>query len=715
MTRVALLWHMHQPFYVDGASGAHVLPWVRLHALKDYWGMAALVEEFPGLRVTFNLVPSLLVQIEAFAAGDAVDRHLELGLRSAADMTPDEVQFCLDEFFHAHHGRMVAPHPRYQELLDRRRQARAGGAPFTVDELRDLQVWHKLVWIDPRYADDARVASLHTKGRGYSEDDKATLRAVELEILRRVIPEYGAAQDRGQVELSTSPFYHAILPLLCDLGVYRTTHPSWPPPEEPFAYPGDALDQLERAVALHTRLFGARPVGLWPSEGAVSDAMVEIVARAGFSWMATDEEILGQSLGVTFRRDSDGVVHHADALYRPYRVGGEAGREGKPVACGFRDHALSDLIGFTYASWPAEDAARDFVRRVAAAGASAAARGVPDPVVFVILDGENAWEHFEGQGRPFLRALYGELTSRSDVQTVLMRDACSAPAEHLARLHPGSWIHSDFYIWAGHADDRRAWAQLARARRRLDELHGGRPGLDRARESLLVAEGSDWFWWYGDDHSSDHDQAFDQLFRRHLSHAYLAMGDPVPAELLASNITTDAAILPTSPWVTLSPSIDGHESSYFEWMGSGWFDTRETAGAMHQVTKGAPPILGIRYGYGARHLFLCAVPKEAGPVLGPGDALVFSFPDVELHLAVEASGEVRAEDGRGKTLRTPAGCRAGAGPNVEVQVPLAALGGPAVAGITLTLAQRDGAGAAVQCWTALLTGPGHLRPRDWRA
>jgi alpha-amylase/alpha-mannosidase (GH57 family) len=715
MTRVALLWHMHQPFYVDGASGAHVLPWVRLHALKDYWGMAALVEEFPALRVTFNLVPSLLVQIDAFARGDAVDRHLELGLRPASDLTPDEVQFCVEEFFHAHHGRMVAPHARYQELFERRQQARSGGSPFTTVELRDLQVWHKLAWVDPLYADDSRIAALHRKGRGFAEEDKATLRDVELEILRRVIPEYREAQNRGQVELSTSPFYHAILPLLCDVGVYRATHPAWPPPEEPFAHPGDALDQLERAVALHTGLFGARPAGLWPSEGAVSDAMVEIVRRAGFSWMATDEEILGQSRGLTFRRDSDGVVHHAAALYQPYKVGGEAGGEGPPLACGFRDHALSDLIGFTYASWAAEDAARDFVRRVAAAGASAAADGVTDPVVFVILDGENAWEHFEGQGRPFLRALYRELTSREDVQTVVMRDACRAPAEHLDRLHPGSWIHSDFYIWAGHADDRRAWAQLARARRRLDELATGRPGLERARESLLIAEGSDWFWWYGDDHSSDHDQAFDQLFRGHVSHAYLAMGDPVPAELLTSNITTDAAILPTSPWVTLSPAIDGAESSYFEWMGSGWFDTREVAGAMHQVTQAAPPILGIRYGYDARHLYLCAVPKGQGPVLAHGSALVFSFPDVGVHLAVEAAGQIRAEDGRGKTLRTPSGCRAATGRSVELQIPLAALGGHTVAGLTLSLAQRDGKGVAVRSWTALLTGPGHLRLRDWRA
>ena len=711
MTRVALLWHMHQPFYVDGASGAHVLPWVRLHALKDYWGMAALLREFPALKVTFNLVPSLLVQIEAFASATALDRHLDAGLRPATDLSDDDVQFCLDEFFHAHHGRMVGAHPRYLELFDRRQQVRTGGPAFTGDELRDLQVWHKLVWVDPLYTDDPRVAALYRKGRGFSETDKETLREIELEILRRVIPEYRAATERAQAELSTSPFYHPILPLLCDLGVYRDTHPGWPPPEEPFVYPGDALDQLERSVALHTRLFGKRPAGMWPSEGAVSDAMVDVVREAGFSWMATDEEILGQSLGITFRRDSDGVVQHGDALYRPYRVG----REERTVSCGFRDHALSDLIGFTYASWSAGDAARDFVRRIAAAGASARARGAEDPVVFVILDGENAWEHFDGQGRPFLRALYRELTGHREVRTVTMREACETATARIEHLHPGSWIHSDFYIWAGHADDRRAWGQLARARRHLDTLPPDRAGLDRAREALLIAEGSDWFWWYGDDHSSDHDQAFDQLFRRHLSYAYLSMGEPVPAELLSSNITTDAAILPTAPWVALSPTLDGEDSSYFEWMGSGWFDTRDIAGAMHQVTGAPQPILGIRYGYDDRHLFLCAVPKGAGPVLESGQELVVSFPGVGLHLVVAATGAIGARDGQGKITTVPSGCHAASGRTVEIQVPVSALDADGDSQILLSLALRDGTSADFRGWTTALSGPHSLRTRDWRA
>ncbi|MBI4263829.1 MAG: hypothetical protein HY657_05620 [Acidobacteria bacterium] len=449
MTRVALLWHMHQPFYQDLATGEHILPWVRLHALKDYWGMVALLREFPAIKVTFNLVPSLLVQLEAFAHEEARDRHLELSLKPADRLTEEERAFCVEHFFHAHRPRMIEPYPRYRELLERRGgeagaglSARTQASRFSVDELRDLQVWHKLAWIDPFYLDgDDRVRALVAKGRGFTEQDKLTLREVELELLRKVIPEYAAAAARGQVELSTSPFYHPILPLLCDTDVYLRTHPESRMPRARFRHPEDAAEQLARAVALHERLFGQGPVGLWPSEGSVSDAMVPLVAEAGFRWMATDEEILARTTGPGFTRNADGHLEQRTALYRPYIVG----REGGTVACGFRDHALSDLIGFSYASWSPERAAGDFIHRVVEGGRRYAAEtDGAAATIFIILDGENAWEHYDGQGRPFLRALYGGLSEHPDVSTVTMSEACATAADALPSIFPGSWINGDF-------------------------------------------------------------------------------------------------------------------------------------------------------------------------------------------------------------------------------------------------------------------------------
>jgi alpha-amylase/alpha-mannosidase (GH57 family) len=610
MTKVAILWHMHQPFYEDLITREHILPWVRLHALKDYYGMASLVSEFPDLRVTFNLVPSLLVQLEAFARNEARDPFLDLSLKPADQLTDADAAFIVRNFFHAQRQRMIDVYPRYAELMARRgsslgtaAEARAAARRFSVDDVRDLQVWHKLAWIDPEYQErDARVRRLLAKGRDFGEDDKAALREVELEILNRVIPTYRALADRGQVELSTSPFYHPILPLLCDTDVYLRTHPDSRMPRQRFVHPEDAAEQLARAADYHERLFGRRPIGLWPSEGSVSDAMVPIVARTGFRWMATDELILARTLGTTFTRDRDEHVDQPERLYAPYAVTAGDAR----VACAFRDHVLSDRIGFVYAGWRPEAAADDFVARLVEAGRRHAAKsGGEDALIPIILDGENAWEHFEGGGRPFLRALYGRLTAHGELRTVTMADACAAPAREIASIFPGSWIDADFYIWIGHPDDQRAWSQLADARHALDAATGVDTGaLARAREEILIAEGSDWFWWYGDDHSSAHDLEFDDLFRRHLRNAYKLLHRPIPDELFVSNITTGAPALQTEPAGFVTPTLDGEETSYFEWLGAGALEVRDTAGAMHQAEH-LPSILTlVRFGFDRERLYV---------------------------------------------------------------------------------------------------------------
>jgi alpha-amylase/alpha-mannosidase (GH57 family) len=688
MTRVAILWHMHQPFYQDLVTGEHILPWVRLHGTKDYWGMVALMREFPQVRVTFNLVPSLLVQLEAFARDEAVDRHLALGLKRADALTEDERAFCVEQFFHAHKPRMIDPFPRYAELLARRGSngkglsARAQAAQFSTDDIRDLQVWHKLVWIDAMYFDrDERIRNLVAKGRDYSEDDKAVLRSVELEILRAVVPEYREAAQRGQVELSTSPFYHPILPLLCDSDVYLRTHPHSRMPRDRFRRPEDAVEQLTRAVTLHERLFGQKPHGLWPSEGSVSEEMVPLVSRAGFTWMATDEAILARSTGRAFTRDSAGNVEQPEDLYRPYRVGAT----DLSIACGFRDHTISDLIGFSYASWPAEPAADDFIRRLVEAGSGYRARTGSDATIFVILDGENAWEHFEGQGRPFLRALYGRLASDPRLRTVTMSEACANASEPLVSIFPGSWINSDFYIWIGHADDHRAWSQLADARRTLETPPHtvSEEALARAYEELLIAEGSDWFWWYGDDHSSDHDLAFDDLFRRHVRNVYRALDAPIPEELFVTNITTQPpSVEIRRPTGYIEPEIDGEVTSYFEWVGAGSFETIEIVGAMHQVSDSGSRIAVVEFGFNPDHLFIRvdgARPMRELLVGALGLTVRFLKP-AGLQVVVRRDGKFadvllvkRSSKGDWDVMDCP-GLASAIGRVAEISIPFAALG-----------------------------------------
>ena len=601
MTYVALLWHMHQPYYEDLATGEHVLPWVRMHGLKDYYGMVALTREFPQMRLTFNLVPSLLVQLETFAEGRARDWHLELGLKPADQLTEHERATMLAEFFHAPRGRMIDLYPRYAELL---RKRDAGGA-YTSQDCLDLQVWHKLAWVDPFYLDtDPRVQRLVKKQRGFTEADKAELRQVELEILRRVIPEYRDAVQRGQVELSTSPFYHPILPLLCDTDVYLRTHPSSGVPRPPFRHPEDAAEQLARARQCHQRLFGHEPAGLWPSEGSVSDEAAELAARAGFRWMATDEAILGRTIGREFRRDPHGRLEQPEPLYRPYVV--QAG--ARQIACLFRDHALSDLIGFVYAGWNPRDAAADFVHKLVDAGRRfSESSGGEEATISVILDGENAWEHFEGGGRPFLRALYGMLATHPELKPVTMSEAAARPARALNGIFPGSWIDGNFFIWIGHGDDLRGWRQLRDARQMFGRVAASVKAEDReqAFKEILIAEGSDWFWWYGDDHSSEHDLEFDELFRRHLRNVYQMLGQPVPEELFATNISTSHVPVSVAPPVGLiTPVLDGRSTSYFEWLPAGIVQTDAPSGTMTSGERREAEVRSLRFGFDLEHLYL---------------------------------------------------------------------------------------------------------------
>jgi alpha-amylase/alpha-mannosidase (GH57 family) len=570
MVNLSLLWHMHQPYYEDLATGEHILPWVRLHAIKDYWGMVALLDEFPGVRLTFNLVPSLVKQIQAFAEDRARDRHLEIGLKPATELTAEEARWMVANGFHAPYARMIGPYARYAEL----HAFRMDGRTFGIEDLRDLQVWHKLAWMDPDLLQrDDRLIALVEKGRAFSEQDKTRLRDVELDVLSRVLPAYRQAASRGQVELSTSPFYHPILPLLCDSNAHQRAHPEAPRPRHHFRRPDDARLQIRRAIELHEATFGSKPSGLWPSEGSVSDDTASLVAEAGLTWMATDEDILARSLETS-------IHGRPDLLYRPYRSG-----QSGPVIL-FRDHAMSDRIGFQYQSWQANAAAADFVNCVRDAGHRFRAAGGGDAAtVSVILDGENAWEHYEGGGRPFLRALYGALASAPDIRTVTMSEAAAGPAAVLPSIFPGSWINGDFYIWMGHRDDRRAWDQVSEARLMFDARAGSvtPEAGERALEELLIAEGSDWFWWYGDDHSSDHDAEFDELFRRHLRNCYAALGAPIPEELFATNISTGAGPDRLMPSGRLSVVLDGRDTSFLEWVGAVSPSLAKPGGAMHEV------------------------------------------------------------------------------------------------------------------------------------
>ena len=583
-TYLMLLWHMHQPFYKDLAEGAYAMPWVRLHALKDYYGMVAMLKEFPELHMTFNLVPSLVSQLQEYARDDVREQAFDLAFRPADQLSPAERESLVAFSFQMNLKHQVDRFPRLRELYDKFHSGNSADVArfWAVRDFLDVQVLSQLAWFDEIYlSSDKTVRSLVEKQRGYTEEDKRVVRKKEIEIFNVILEEYRNASERGQIELSTSPFYHPILPLLCDSGIAEESHPGVRLPRRAYRHPEDALEQLEAAIRLHEEVFGHRPVGLWPSEGSVSDEVLRLAAQAGFVWTATDEGVLGRSLPATFNRQADGALEGARELYRPYRF--SAG--GQQISIFFRDHYLSDLIGFVYANMPAEAAAHHLHQRIHTAASSA---GGGPKVVSIILDGENAWEYFPNNGRKFLKSFYNKVLEDNDLKSVTAIEAIAHCEQgSLSHVVPGSWINANFDVWIGAEEDNRAWDLLAEARDFFEE-NQGRTNLiganrEHAQREVYISEGSDWCWWYGPEHSSGHDEEFDRLYRTHLSNVYRLLGESPPDNLANPIKGLESRALDYPPMGFVEPVIDGLESNYFEWLGAGIYLPDTSSGSMHGV------------------------------------------------------------------------------------------------------------------------------------
>jgi alpha-amylase/alpha-mannosidase (GH57 family) len=586
---LAVLWHMHQPQYRDPETGRYVLPWTRLHATKDYWGMAKLFEEFPKFHATFNMVPSLCMQLEEYASGNFNEPWFDLAFKKAELLTREDKAEILARAFQVNHERILTRWPRFVELYEW--SLAAGGAQalitFTQRDWRDLQLLSQLAWMDEEWlAKDPIVCRLANRGRDFSEKDKSDLKGKQIELIGLVLPTCREAAKRGQIEISTTPFYHPILPLICDSDIARVANPSTPLPKRAFRRPEDAREQLRRAVNYHERVFGAKPVGLWPSEGSVSDQALAIAAEEGFQWFGTDEGVLGRTLNVGFFRDGAGIPADADRLYQPWLV-----QTGKGITGLFRDHHLSDLVGFVYSRMDSRAAAADLHGKLRHLGNTV--RTSKPLTVCLFLDGENAWEYYPGNGREFLREFYRRISDDPDFSALTATETIAAAPDVPATggIFPGSWINANFDVWIGNAEDVTAWDLLWDAReayaRGLDAFSKELPnrpsaeGLVTAQESLLAAEGSDWCWWYGPEHSTANDAEFDALYRKHLTAVYAALGQMAPEELAKPIKKSKEQAYQLAPSARLKVKVDGLDSSYFEWLGSGAYCPERRGGAMH--------------------------------------------------------------------------------------------------------------------------------------
>jgi ADP-glucose type glycogen/starch synthase len=569
---VAFVWHMHQPYYKDDLTNTYLLPWVRLRSAKDYYKMPALLDAYPKVRATFNLVPSLLAQIEDYGKPGSVDLFLNLSRRDAEDLSAEEREFVLRWMRESPRALRVQQSSRYRELASRQLDA-----PFTTGDIRDLQIWFNLAWCDPAWAEsDPRLAELKRKDRDFSESDKAPLFEAQMEIMQQVIPKYRELADRGQAELTFSPYYHPILPLLCHVDSARTANPQLVLPTRHFSHREDAERQIELGQGLFERLIGRTPTGMWPSEMAVGESVVGLAVKAGIDWIISDEEVLARSLDMHLSRDW-GRINAPEQLYQPHRMD----REGRSLAIVFRDSQLSNVIGFDYQRMSSIDAARDLVGRLKRIREQQEDR---DFLTVIALDGENAWEFYPRDGHDFLNALYTELEATPDIVTTTVTDFLQEhpPQHQLHRLHTGSWIGASLDTWIGDPEHNTAWDLLAETRTWLEDQSRMRPRESEqaalAWREILITEGSDWFWWFSRKHDSGMDQIWDNQFRLHLRNVYKLMGQRPPARLFQPIIERAATPERGIPSVSITPTSSQDPA----WSQAGYFLVGSGFGALHR-------------------------------------------------------------------------------------------------------------------------------------
>lgn len=533
---LVILWHMHQPDFRDHASGEFVQPWVYLHATKDYSDMAAHLEAHPQVRVVLNFTPVLLDQLEDYTEQFASGRFRDPLLRLLAQPDLGQIDqaardFILTTCFKANVEKLIEPYPAYKQLYGffqlAQEYGESGASYLSTQYLGDLLSWYHIAWMGETVRrQDEIVPALISKGRGFTYADRMQLLAIVGREVSNVIPRYRKLSERGRIELTTTPEYHPIGPLLLSFEAALEATPAAVLPQSAH-YPGGrerAQAQVLDAKLSHARRFGHPPRGMWPAEGAVSRAFARLLADSGCEWMATGEGVLAHSLSSA----TTALAEREDYLYRPYHL-------SEDITCFFRDDRLSDLIGFEYAKWNGDDAAAHFVGTLEAIAAKP--RETSRPVVSVILDGENAWEYYPYNGFYFLDELYAALEQHPYIATKTFAQLLDEKREAvpLPALVAGSWVFGNLATWIGSHDKNRAWDLLCAAKRSFDAvIAGGKlsaPEVASATRQLADCEGSDWCWWFGDYNPAPSVIAFDKLYRTKLAHLYALLKLPVPSEL----------------------------------------------------------------------------------------------------------------------------------------------------------------------------------------
>ncbi len=575
-----IIWHQHQPLYLDPASDQLQGPWVRTHGTKDYYDMAAILERYPNIHCTVNLTSSLLQQLEEYYVarlkpfvdlknnrinadkyfekfGGRTDPWIDLALKPASLYNERDLQFLLTNVWNAFgvSNVMLDRFPEYKALKEKYKAS--GKAGLTEQDLREIIFWFYLAYFDPDFLEGTitlatgetidlqDLVKKETDGtyrlrKNITQEDCNRIVVETYKVLAAIVPlhkklMYRPEKKTGQLEIITTPYYHPILPLIFDSDLAKICQPNDPMPSR-YHFPEDAVAQVAKAVIFYRKQFGRRPTGMWPAEGAVAHDIVPVFGKNKIEWIATDEKVLARSRPSNLPK------------FYPYAISTDHKKEEKVVIV-FRDTELSDKIGFVYQHLRGEEAAEDFIRHVLR---SAPTEGQPDRLLTVILDGENAWEwyRYDNDGKEFLHSLYRKLSQLHDERKVVTtsvteylrgnerRGIPAHPIETLPKLEwlwPGSWINANYDTWIGEEEENRAWEYLLTVRNDLAESGLKQPDSQAtprkkktqawyaylAWESLYAAEGSDWFWWYGTDQTAPSgDKPFDVAYITHLNNVY---------------------------------------------------------------------------------------------------------------------------------------------------------------------------------------------------
>ena len=605
---IAILYHQHQPYYKDPINSKYYLPWVRLHAIKDYYDMCVWVEKFDNLKLNFNYVPSLMLQLQDYSK-DAVDKELELTIKLAQELTFEDKVYILKNFFNCNYNTMIAPYKRYKELYDKR------GNIISEDELSrkikyfntqdwiDLQMWSNLVWFDPYWREnDEQIKLYFEKSTNFTQQDKEELIKKQRWICGEIIKKHKQLQEEKKIEVSVSAFYHPILPILCDPQKAKVSNPNIELPKNIFSLKEDAFKQVNLAIDFYYKNFGCLPKGFWPSEGAVSEDIIPIISQNNIAWIATDEEILKNSLYLINKS-----YPQKNVIYKHYKIQ-LISQQHKPVYIIFRDRELSDKIGFIYYRWNYKDAIKDIQDRLIRVYNDVYKNNHSNEtaLVSIILDGENCWEFYSNDGNDFLNEFYYMLTSNEYFETTLVSEYISKNpnTEILEVLWPGSWINANYNIWIGHNEDNTAWDYVYKTRNFLIEyLKQNNKIKEEIRQlcwqEIYTAEGSDWFWWFGDEHYTSQSDIFDFLFRQHLKNVYLFLNHQPPKYLDIPIKEQKKYCEYTLPADFIKPKIDGKISDYFEWCSAGKYIPMFSS--MHQIEK---IVSSIYFGFDLENLYL---------------------------------------------------------------------------------------------------------------